>query len=131
MGADDANGGHAQNWRVAWLKRSPGRPILSKATPVNPGDRVINQPDNLRYSDFHMTSLTDVVQFPGDPDMVGEWIYPSAPLRPDARHAASIVGVLIVPPPTIPQTVSDRRRAQLAGMDAVPIAHLDIFEGVA
>jgi hypothetical protein len=131
MGAQDANGGHAQNWMVAWLKRSPGRPILSKATPVNEGDRVINQPDRLRYSDFHMTSLTDVVWFPGDPDMVGSWIYPSAGFRPPARNKSFVHGELLVPPPTIPQTVSNRKRAQLAGMDAVPEARLDIFEGVA
>lgn len=130
MGADDANGGRAENWRVAWLKRSPGRPILSKATPVAEYG-VINQPDNIRYSDFHMTSLTDVVQFPGDPDMVGPWIYPNDSLRPPARTNASLIGQLMVPPPTIPQTVSNRKRAELAGLDAVPVAHLDIFEGVA
>jgi hypothetical protein len=130
MGAQDANGGHAQNWMVAWIKRSPGRPILSKATPIIHDERVVNQPDRIRYSDFHMTTLTNVVQFPGDPDMVGEWIYPSAPLRALPRNKSFVHGELLVPPPTIPQTVSNRRRAQLASMDEVPAARLDIFEGV-
>jgi len=127
MGANNANG-HAPNWAVAWVKRIPGIPILGNLAPVNLGDRVVNQPDRLRYSDFDMGATTHVIMFPGDPDMVGAW-NPNFP-RPPARNKTLQQGVMAVPPPTIPQTVSNLRRAQLAGMDAVPVARLDIFEGV-
>lgn len=128
MGANAANG-HAPNWSVAWTKRIAGIPLLGRAR-VNLGDRVVNQPDRIRYSDFDMGAMTDVDMFPGDPDMVGAWHMDDA-LRPAARDKSSDRGQGIVPPPTIPQTVSNRKRAQLAGLDAVPEGKLDIFEGVA
>jgi len=116
------------NWQVAWVKRIAGIPLLGRAR-VNLGDRVINQPDRIRYSDFDMGAMTDVDMFPGDPDMVGAW-NPNFP-RPPARDKSSMHMELTVAAPTTPQTVSNRKRAQLAGLDAVPEGKLDIFEGVA
>lgn len=130
MGANDANGGHAPNWQVAWTKRIAGIPLLGLAR-VNLGDRVVNQPDRIRYSDFDMGAMVDVVQFPGDPDMVGAW-NPDDSLRPPARDKSAMASkTFTVPAPTTPQTVSNRKRAQLAGLGAVPEGKLDIFEGVA
>ncbi len=125
--------GEAITTRDSYPRRRAGVPLLGRARVFRPGimqdGRVLEVPDRLRYSDFEMGATVTVVEFPGDPQLVA-WEnerHPRAPAR--SRRGPG----LRVPAPE-PQTVSNRRRAELtaemAGLDLVPEARLEIFEAL-
>lgn len=113
--------------RAAYPRRGPERsPVLGRSTVALEG--VIDIADPIRYSDGALPATVAVVQFPGDPYPPGMeaetfQVHP----RPRARARVSVSGG--VPVPGI-QTMSTRRRNEIAGADEVPEAHLEIFEGV-
>lgn len=122
--------GESVTTRDSFPRRKAGMPVLGRARVFLAGimerGEVLTIPDRLRQSDFPMGATTTVVEFPGDPDPIA-WDFQHherAPARPRIGRG------LLVPAPE-PQTVSNLRRAELAGLDQVPEAHLDIFEGIA
>lgn len=112
-------------------RRRAGMPHIDRTTVVSPGlierGHVIELPERPRYSEFPMGATVKVEMFPGDPAMVA-WDFQRHP-RAEPRRKGMISGLRIRG--QVPQTVSDFRRAQLAGIDQVPPGTLDIFEGIA
>jgi len=113
------------NWQVAWFKRSPGIPILSRVkvaqdiAPVPPPQVDYSAFSSDRYGGLGATST--VVYFPGDAASVaGEFV----PLEVTANERAaprSRLGRGIRVEAPVPQTVGNRRRAQVFRASA-PIA---------
>lgn len=113
--------------RAAFPRRIAGTPILGRTTVALEG--VIGIADPIRYSEGSAPATVAVVMFPGDPyppAMEAEvfQVHPRAPAR-------SRVGVRPGVPEPAFQTVSNRSRAELAGLAEVPEARLGIFEGMA
>lgn len=116
-------GGDLALEQAAFPRRIAGIPDLRRVPVAGSGPAGI--PDEIRYSEFEMGAMVQVVSFPGDADPFA-WRFQRHPMpAPRNRKGGGELRV-----PQIPsQTVSNRRRAQLAALDLVPPATLDIFEG--
>jgi hypothetical protein len=118
--------GESVTTRDTYPRLTPGIPILGKARVIQ--DQPAFVPDRLRYSGFPSDSrggpgaTVEIVHWPGPPPSAA-WAFQRHP-RPAAR--SRVQGGRTVPG-LPPQTVSDRRRAELATASA-PVGPIEVLE---